>query len=95
MKKLYLVHCGFYDLTLCDGVYEAHANYYVVADSFEDARAQAKAMPEFKERKMHVDGLQEISAVMGHHVRVDQDPALEGRTTVKSSRYHDLAPKAP
>lgn len=38
--KLFLVHCGFYDSDLCDGLYEGHVNFFVTADSFEGARAQ-------------------------------------------------------
>jgi len=39
--QLYLVHCGFYDVELCDGLYESHVNFFVAAKSFEDARVQA------------------------------------------------------
>jgi len=91
--KLYLVHVGFYDLELCDGIYESHANYFVVAEDFESARAKAKAMPEFKKRKMHVDGLQEIDVVDGHAIMPVLDTKYEGVTRVVSHRHRDLAPK--
>jgi hypothetical protein len=42
---LYLVHCGFYDSELSDGLYESHTNIFVAAESFEDARARAKSDP--------------------------------------------------
>lgn len=43
--KLYMIHCGFYDPDLCDGLYEGHVNFFVAAESFEDARAKAKLIP--------------------------------------------------
>ena len=48
--KVYLVHCGFYDPELCEGLYEGHVNFFVAAESFDDARAKAKLIPEFKVR---------------------------------------------
>ena len=91
--KLYLVHCGFYDPDLFDGVYESHVNFFVVAESFEDARAKAKANPEYKTRKMHVDGLQELEAIDGFRVTVKEDAKLDGKTLIQSARYRSLAPK--
>ena len=91
--KLYLIHCGFYDSELCDGLYESHVNFFVVGTSFEDARVRAKAIPEFKAKRMHVDGLQEVSAVSGYHVRLEESPELKGDTVVINNRHRDLAPK--
>lgn len=92
--KLYLVHCGFYDQTLADGIYESHTNFFVAANSFEDARVRVKEVEEFKERKMHVDGVQEINVVNGHRVNLSRDSTLgESETQVVSSRHRDLAPK--
>jgi hypothetical protein len=93
--KLYLVHCGFYDNDLCDGIYESHVNYFVAAESFEEARKKAKEMPEFKSKRMHVDGLQEISAVNGHRVTLSKDISLEDQTVLTSHKHRDLAPKPP
>lgn len=93
--KLYLVHCGFYDADLCDGIYESHVNFFVVAESFEDARARAKAFPEFKARRMHVDGIQEIQAVQGYDIRLNESPALRGESRIVSHRHRELAPAAP
>lgn len=93
--KLYLVHCGFYDPALADGIYESHTNFFVAASSFEDARVRVKEVEGFKERKMHVDGVQEINVVNGHRVTLTRDSLLaETETQVMSSRHRDLAPKA-
>jgi len=94
MTKLYLVHCGFYDPHLADGIYESHTNFFVAGTSFEDARVKVKEMDGFKERKMHVDGVQEISVVNGHRVELHRDPSLaETENNIVSSRHRDLAPK--
>lgn len=91
--KLYLIHSGFYDLGLCEGIYESHANYFVVARDFTEARAKAKLIPDFKARKMHVDGIQEIEMVDGYAVTLSAIASEAGVTKVKSHRHRDLAPK--
>jgi hypothetical protein len=91
--KLFLVHCGFYDNELCDGIYESHVNFFVAAENFEDAKLKAKQLPEFKSKRMHVDGLQEISAVGGHRIALSPDSSLDGRTVILNNKHRDLAPK--
>jgi hypothetical protein len=93
--KLYLIHCGFYDADLCGGLYESHVNFFVAANSFEEARARAKLIPEFVTKRMHVDGLQEITAVNGHRVQLQEDPSLQGDTVILNHKHRDLAPKPP
>ncbi len=83
--KLYLVHCGFYDRALAHGIYESHVNLFVVGSDFEDAKRRAKALPEFKERKMHVDGVVAVEAVDGYRVALEEDAALAGKTLVARS----------
>jgi hypothetical protein len=95
MNKLYLVHCGYYDSEISDGVFEFHVNHWVVAQDFESARAAAKLLPEFKAKRMHVDGLQEIQAVQGFRIQLEEDLSLQGASQVSSSRHRDLAPKSP
>ena len=91
--KLYLVHCGFYDPELQDGIYESHVNFPVAAASFEDARAKAKLHPDFQKKRMHVDGLQEIQAVSGFRVKLEKDASLADQPLIQSNRHRDLAPK--
>ena len=91
--KLFLVHCGFYDADVGDGLFESHVNYFVSAESFEDARARAKLLPEFQRKRMHVDGLQEITAVGGYRIELRESPELQGGTVLINHRHRDLAPK--
>lgn len=93
MQNLYLVHCGFYDLELCDGIYESHVNFFVVADSFENARVKVKELPEVQAKRMHVDGIQCIEAVNGFRIALTKDESLADSTRVISSRHRDLAPQ--
>ncbi len=93
MKKLYQIHCGYYDPSVAQAVYEFHVNYFVVAESFEEARLKAKEVPEFKEKKMHVDGVVEINAIDGYQVSLSFDPSLEGASKTISQRHRDLAPQ--
>lgn len=91
--KLYLVHCGFYDTEISDGLYESHTNFFISAESFEDARAKVKLVPEFQNKRMHVDGLQEIQAVNGFRVHLERDPNLDNKTQILNFKHRDLAPK--
>ena len=93
--KLYLVHCGFYENEVMDGVYESHVNFFVVAESFEDARARAKRNALFQKKRMHVDGLQQLDAIDGYRVALEEDRALDGKTQVLTDRYRGLAAKNP
>lgn len=91
--KLYLVHCGFYDSQVCDGLYESHVNFFVSAESFEDARVKAKLIPEFQGKRMHIDGLQEIQVVNGFRVNLEHDASLDNQTQIINFKHRDLAPK--
>ena len=56
-------------------------NFFVVAESFDDARAKAKLNEEFKRKRMHVDGLQEIRAIDGCRIEAALDAQLAGQST--------------
>ncbi|RYZ73920.1 MAG: hypothetical protein EOP09_01185 [Proteobacteria bacterium] len=83
--KLYLVHCGFYDSIAGDGIYELHTNLFVLAESFEEAKEKAKLLPEFKSRKMHVDGMQEIVQVDGREITFG-NKKTDQKTVINSKR---------
>lgn len=91
--KLYLVHCGFYDNDVCDGVYESHVNLFVAASSFDDAKVKAKQQSIFKNKRMHVDGLQEIKTVDGFDIALTENLSAKGETLILNNKHRDLAPK--
>jgi len=88
--KLYLIHCGFYDSELCGGIYEGHINLFIAAKDFEEAKAKVRLEPEFKKKKMHVDGLQEIELVNGFRVQMVPDQMRSDQTILNSNRHRDL-----
>lgn len=88
---LFLAHCGFYDPSLGEGLYEFHVNLFTLAPDWQTARRQIKEMPEFKEKRMHIDGLQEIHAVEGHMIVLVPSSHLEGKSHFVSYRHRDLA----
>ncbi len=91
--NLYLVHCGFYDDNVCGGLYESHVNYFVVSEDFSGARRSVKEIPEFKLKKMHVDGLREIKAVGGYAIELS--PVANQETEIVNFKHRDMAPKKP
>lgn len=93
MPELYLVHCGFYDPEVGDGIYESHTNLFVAAASFEDAKIQAKQLDEFRAKRMHVDGIQHIIAVQGWRLNLTADTEARQQTRIASHKHRDLAPK--
>lgn len=89
--NLFLVHCGFYDPNLIDGTYESHVNFFVIANDFAEAKIKAKQNACFKEKRMHVDGLQRIEAVDGFRIFLEKDAALNDETLLVNSRQKDIA----
>jgi len=92
-NHLYLAHCGFYDTAIGDGVYEIHTNFFVCANSFDDAKLKTKQLPKFKEKRMHIDGLQEIQMVDGYKITVEYDGTSKSQTIIPNNRYRQLARK--
>lgn len=83
--KLYMVHCGFYD-----GIYEGHTNLFVAAEDFTSAKIKVREEVDFKNRKMHVDGLQEITLVNGYQVNLIQSSDGINVTVLKNNLHRDL-----
>ncbi|MGZ3782338.1 MAG: DUF1543 domain-containing protein [Pseudobdellovibrionaceae bacterium] len=89
--NLYLVHCGFYDLGICDGLYENHINVFVVAENIEEAKSSAKRLHEYKEKRMHIDGVQEIHYINGFEVCLKYNAGLSNQTKIIQCRNRELA----
>ncbi len=68
--KLYLIHVGFYDPELIDGLYEQHVNFFVVAKNVKEAKTRAKMIQVFQNKNMHIDGIQELNLVDGYRVNL-------------------------
>ena len=68
--KLFLIHAGFYDKDVSSGFYESHTNYFVVADNIKSAKSKARSIKEFKDKKMHIDGIMEVNEVDGYSVNL-------------------------
>ncbi len=66
--KLYMVHVGFYDEEIGEGIYESHLNYFIAATGAKLAKKKVMNLKDFKGLKMHVDGIKEISNVNGYDV---------------------------
>jgi len=76
--KLFLVHAGFYDDNVSSGFYESHTNYFVVASDVKEAKAKAKVIPEYKNLKMHIDGIKEIDVVDGYKISLHEHNESNG-----------------
>lgn len=68
--KLFLIHCGFYDQEISNGVYEFHVDLPVVAESTEAAKIQIQQDLAFRKKKMHIDGIQELESVDGYEIKL-------------------------
>ena len=91
--KLYLVHCGYYDLEISGGTYEFHTNYFVVAADPQAARLKAKSLEEVKSKKMHIDGLVEVSTVDGFRINLVEDSTLNSKSELKVITHRELSTK--
>ena len=71
--KLYLIHAGFYNPKIMDGLYEQHTNYFVVAKNVKDAKKKARQNSIYKKKKMHIDGIQELNIIDGYRINLIRD----------------------
>ena len=75
--KLYLVHAGFYDENISGGFYESHTNYFIAANDVKEAKIKAKQIPEYKKKKMHIDGIKEIENIGGYDINLTKSSNQE------------------
>ncbi len=76
-----MVHVGFYDPSIGDGLYESHMNFFVAAADVKEAKTKTLEIPEYKNKKMHIDGIKEISNVDGYKVVLEKSyEGKEGQT---------------
>ena len=73
IMKLFLIHVGFYDPDIMEGLYEQHSNYFVVAENIKEAKNKARGKPIYKRKKMHIDGIQELNVIEGYRVKFVKD----------------------
>ena len=71
--KLYMVHVGFYDPSIGEGLYEVHMNFFTVAEDTKKAKDNILNLKEFQDKKMHIDGIKELSYVDGYKVSLEQE----------------------
>ncbi len=86
--KLFLIHVGFYDPEIMDGLYEQHSNYFVVAQNIKEAKKKARLNLIYKRKKMHIDGIQELNVVDGFRINLipennDNDAVIYSYDEVK------------
>ena len=68
--KLFLIHVGFYDNNIMDGLYEQHGNIFVVAKDVKEAKREAIRNHTYKMKKMHIDGIKELNTVGGYRIQL-------------------------
>ena len=75
--KLYLIHVGFYDPDIMEGLYEQHVNYFVVAENVVGAKKKAREKTIYKKKKMHIDGIQELQNIDGYRINLIRDDSSD------------------
>ena len=88
--KLYMVHVGYYDKSIGEGIYETHLNYFVAANNAKDAKTKTHQLSEFKERSMHIDGMKEISSVDGYRILLEKDVDSESGKVISYDETKEL-----
>ena len=75
--KLYLIHTGFYDPKIMDGLYEQHTNFFLVGNNLKEVSKKVRGNVLFKKNKMHIDGIQELNVVEGYRVKLEKDDLID------------------
>ncbi len=52
--KLFMVHVGFYDAEVGEGIYESHMNFFIAASNAKSAKKKTFNLEQFKNKKMHM-----------------------------------------
>ena len=68
-----MIHVGFYDPSVGEGIYESHMNFFVAAQDAKDAKTKTLEISEYKDKKMHIDGIKEISNVDGYKIILEKN----------------------
>jgi hypothetical protein len=68
--KLYFVYVGYYETEI--GICELHTSFMVAAENAIEAKKTMLAKPIFQEKKMHIDGIEEINEVDGYQVTLSK-----------------------
>jgi hypothetical protein len=63
-------------------MYEHHVNYFVVAEDFTQAKKKAKELKEVINKKMHIDGMQEVESVCGFDICPIYNESREDTTVI-------------
>lgn len=90
MINLYLIHCGYYDEEISNGIYEFHVNIPIAAENLEEAKKKVRLEPVFAKKKMHIDGIQEIKTVSGYRIELARDIDQFEQTQVANHLHRDL-----
>ena len=88
--KLFMAHVGFYDQSIGGGLYETHLNYFIAASNAKDAKDKTKALEEFKQKSMHIDGIKEISNVQGYDVILKESSTTNEGQVISYDEVKDL-----
>ena len=70
--NLYMVHVGYYDPSIGEGLYEVHMNFFTAAEDPKKAKENVISLKEFQGKKMHIDGIKELSYVDGYKVSLEE-----------------------
>lgn len=84
--KLYIVHVGFYDNEI--GIYELHSNFLVAAPDVHEVKKIVKNKDIFKNKKMHIDAVQEIDVVDGYKIILEKNPLCDSK--LNNYNYHQI-----
>ena len=70
--NLYVVHVGYYDPLIGEGLYENHMNFFTAAEDPKKAKQNILNLKEFQDKKMHIDGIKELSYIDGYKVYLEE-----------------------
>ena len=88
--NLYTIHCGYYDEDISEGIYEFHINIPVVAQNLEEAKLKVRQNSKFLNKKMHIDGIQEIKVVDGFKIELKAIESPLKDNVVDNHLHRDL-----
>ena len=85
--NLYMVHVGYYDPSIGEGLYEVHMNFFTAAEDPKKAKENVLSLKEFQDKKMHIDGIQELNIIDGYRIKLEAENIIND---INNFSYDDV-----
>ena len=78
--NLYMVHVGYYDPSVGEGIYEHHMNFFIVAENPKQAKKKVLELKEFQDKSKKPDNGMFLQAIKDLNIDVKKSYMIGDRS---------------